>query len=390
MNSVTVQRWISDTHRDIFQNFLKPVCEGVRCWLVYAIDDAMHYDEIPLYNRGRMAFANDKTQENIRYMLNNSDFVVVTTEHIKRYYNEKYGVPLENIIAIPNLLPRWWFGDKYDPDKKSEQFRKNKAKPRIGIVSSLSHYNVDRIRRTPDGKACREEKTPEGISVWKDQDGKEVDYGNTENITDDIDDIVSTIEETMNDVQWVFFGYAPPQLERHFKSGKIQFRPGVSILNYPSVFHNLDLQAVVAPVKDMEFNRCKSHIKYMECCALGVPLFAKNIEPYSNVMEKKFLFDGPEDLKRKILDLKFMSVGAYRNMIESNWKYFNSPKKDGDRFVKNWWLEDNLDIWIEMFRLRNKGLNVSMAQYFERKKESEKNHSKNVVFKGENGVEIIK
>ena len=59
MNSVTVQRWISDVRKDIFEKFLKPVCEGVRCWLVYAIDDAMHYDEIPLYNRGRMAFASD-------------------------------------------------------------------------------------------------------------------------------------------------------------------------------------------------------------------------------------------------------------------------------------------------------------------------------------------
>lgn len=38
---------------DIFKNFLKPVCEGTRTWLIYEIDDAMHYDEIPLFNRGR-------------------------------------------------------------------------------------------------------------------------------------------------------------------------------------------------------------------------------------------------------------------------------------------------------------------------------------------------
>jgi hypothetical protein len=51
-------------------------------------------------------------------MLNISDLVVVTTDYIKKYYNRKYGVPLSNIVAAPNLLPRWWFGDRYDPEKK--------------------------------------------------------------------------------------------------------------------------------------------------------------------------------------------------------------------------------------------------------------------------------
>lgn len=81
-------------------------------------------------------------------MLNNADFVIVTTKHIKEYYNRKYGVPLENIVAIPNLLPRWWFGDRYDPERSVDAFRKNKSKPRVGIVSSLSHYNVSGTRVT--------------------------------------------------------------------------------------------------------------------------------------------------------------------------------------------------------------------------------------------------
>lgn len=79
MTSVTVQRWISDNHEHIFNRFLKPLCDANSAFLVYAIDDAMHYTTIPLYNRGRAAFANDKIQENIKSMLNNADFVVVTT-----------------------------------------------------------------------------------------------------------------------------------------------------------------------------------------------------------------------------------------------------------------------------------------------------------------------
>ena len=128
----------------------------------------MHYEEIPLFNRGRQAFASPKTQDNIRYMLNASDFVIVTTNHIKEYYHRKYGVPTENIIAVPNLLPRWWFGDRYDPERGTELFRKNRNKPRVGIVSSLSHYNVGGTRVSADGKACNVQKDKDGKEIWKD------------------------------------------------------------------------------------------------------------------------------------------------------------------------------------------------------------------------------
>ena len=53
-------------------------------------------------------------------MLNAADFVTVTTDYIKNFYHKHYGVPLDRIIAVPNLLPRYLFGDRYDLDKKIE------------------------------------------------------------------------------------------------------------------------------------------------------------------------------------------------------------------------------------------------------------------------------
>lgn len=255
MNSVTVQRWISDQHRNVFEKLLRPVTRQTHTALIYAIDDAMHYDEIPLYNRGRKGFASDKIQDNIKYMLNESDFVVVTTKHIKEYYHRKYGVPLERIIAVPNLLPRWWYGDRYDPVKKIAQFQHFKSKPRIGIISSLSHYNIENE---------------------KDENGNPV--------KDDFDEIADVVRETVNDFQWVIVGYAPPQIIDLVRDNKVLCYPTVPILQYPSAIENLALQAVVAPLKDIEFNNCKSHIKYMECAASGIPLFASNCTPYKEVM----------------------------------------------------------------------------------------------------------
>lgn len=377
MTSTTVQRWISDQQAQIFTKFLKPISDANQSWLIYAIDDAMHYDEIPLYNRGRAAFANDQIQSNIKTMLNEADFVVVTTEHIKKYYHEKYGVPLENIIAVPNLLPQWWFGDRYEPAKKLEQLQKFRAKPRIGIVSSLSHYNIDNVRIDENGKAVKEQKQPDGTSKWINQDNVEVDFNKTKKITDDFDDIADCIRDTVNDFQWVCFGYCPPQIDDLAKAGKIEVHGGVPILNYPSVLEKLQLQAIVAPIKKMEFNFCKSHIKYMECAAMGIPLFATNCLPYNRVMDSTQLFDSAEELKQKLLKFKFIGKNAYESIIEKQWKWFNTPCNEGDFQIKNYWLEDNLGIWIELFRMRSKSLSISMnafaTQYEQRKQQAAAN-----------------
>ena len=100
---------------------------------------------------------------------------------------------------MPNLLPKWWFGDKYDPDKKIEQFKKYKAKPRIGIVSSLSHYNIDNVMQDKDGLAARKKKLPDGREVWVNEHGKEVPEADLEKITDDFDDIVDCVKSTAKD-----------------------------------------------------------------------------------------------------------------------------------------------------------------------------------------------
>lgn len=122
--------------------------------------------EIPKFNRGRKAFEGEAVQNNIRQILNAADFVTVTTDYIKNFYHEYYGVPLENILAVPNLLPKFLFGGKYHPAEATERFRKNKPKPRIGIVSSLSHYNVDGVREDSNGLVVRKNKRSDGTEIW--------------------------------------------------------------------------------------------------------------------------------------------------------------------------------------------------------------------------------
>ena len=374
VTSVTCQRWINDQQKDLFCKFLKPLMDANSGWLIYEIDDNMSDKCIPKYNRGRAAFEGERIQSNIRQMLNTADFVTVTTDYIKDFYHKHYGVPLENIVAVPNLLPRWWFGDKYDVNKKIDSFKKFKAKPRIGVVSSLSHYNIDNVMEDQNGLAARKKTLPDGSEKWVNENGQEVDESILHKITDDFDEIADCVRSTVKDFQWVMFGYCPPQIRDLVDKKQIEFYPGVPLFNYASQFYRLNLQAVVSPIKKTEFNLCKSFIKTMECSALGVPLFATNCLPYSRVMSSEQLFDTSDELKEKLMKFKFQSTGSYQKMIEAQWKWLNSPCREGDFNLVNYWLEDNLNIvWMPLFRLRQKGLKISYknfeAQYVARKEE---------------------
>jgi len=52
-----------------------------------------------------------------------------------------------------------------------------------------------------------------------------------------------------------------------------------SIFDY---YRSIDFDVGIAPLAETEFNRSKSHLKALEYAALGIPVIASNIEPYSN------------------------------------------------------------------------------------------------------------
>ena len=182
------------------------------------------------------------------------------------------------------------------------------------------------------------------------------------------------------------FGYCPPQIKDLAEQKKIEVHGGVPLLNYASVFYQLQLQAVVSPIKKTEFNLCKSHIKTMECAALGVPLFATNCLPYSRVMDRSQLFDTSDELKSLLLKLKFSSVKAYKDVIERQWKWLNSPCHEGDFDIRNYWLEDNLqNVWIPIFKMRQKGLNISLKGFIEQYEKRKEDEKKRTLFVSESG-----
>ena len=139
----------------------------------------------------------------------------------------------------------------------------------------------------------------------------------------------------------------------------------------------------------MEFNYCKSFIKTMEAAAIGVPLFATNCEPYSRVMNSDQLFDTQDELKAKLTKLKFLTPSSYKGIIERQWKWLNSPIEEGDFKLNNFWLEDNLNIWLDIFRLRQKTLHVSMTHFVNSYEKRQEEEQKKLIAKSESGEATI-
>ena len=380
LNMFMVQRLVNKHQEKLFNGLIVPYSNMFSFWTVYNIDDAMHYNDIVHYNRGRCAYADNETQNQITRMLNNSDFVLTTTDYIKNYYNRTYGVPLENIICIPNYLPKWWIGGMYDKEKAVDNFRKNKQRPRIGIISSLSHYNIDKILEDKDNVVVTVKKDENGVEHYINENGIEVKREDCHIAKDDLDLILTTIKKTVDEFQWIIFGYVPEQLKEYVENRKILIHPGVSILNYPNVLHNLNLNAVVAPVIDCEFNRCKSNIKYLECCATGLPLFASDIVPYQRCVPESRRFKDADDLYNKLMKFKGISAHVFEDIIESQWRWLNSKHNECGIESPNWWLEDNLHPWIKLFSMRPKPSLLSFGQYLAMKN---KHLQQNIMFADE-------
>jgi len=91
-----------------------------------------------------------------------------------------------------------------------------------------------------------------------------------------------------------------------------------------------------------------------------------------------------------LMKLKFESTHIYKDTIERQWKWLNSPCHEGDFDLKNFWLEDNIGIWLNLFKLRQKTLNIGL-QHFETQYQARKQQEKeNLIFKSESGMTITK
>jgi hypothetical protein len=192
------------------------------------IDHDDHLLGIPNSNTCDATYGSEQTQRTIKYLVSIADAVTVSTPALR--------VTLEPFSDKISVIPNAW--DDYA-------------------------YPVKNLQWLPREK----------LIVWR---GSST---HVEDLTDAADRIVG-LHEQFPDVQFVFIGYRPWFIENRFKDkSKFVFQDWVPLTEYFFALRMLRPLAVLAPLQDTTFNRCKSNIAYLEARYAGAPCLTTHALP---------------------------------------------------------------------------------------------------------------
>lgn len=98
-----------------------------------------------------------------------------------------------------------------------------------------------------------------------------------------IEPVVTSLSKKYSNIEFVFLGGVPPCFKDR---SKIQaYSKWYPINEYPQALRNLDLDIALAPLRDNEFNRGKSNLRWLEYSAMKVPTVASNVEPFKCIKD---------------------------------------------------------------------------------------------------------
>ena len=298
--AVRIQRQATPQQLE-FVKFLRKLADANNFRLIYEIDDICFHEDIPDYNKYKTAFTDPKIRQSAQEMMEICDEITVTCPFMRDYYASKTNN--KNVTVIPNFMPKFWIGGKSDINRTMESYEKNKRKPRILYAGSGAHFDVE----------------------------------NRTKFRDDFEHVNDVIRRTVDKYQWVFLGAHPLPIRDLIQNGKIEFHPWKRLYEYGQGLYDLNVNMIVAPLQDSTFNRAKSDLKYIEACALGLPIACQDLCTYENA------------------PIKFRTGDEMIDQIENTLrdrKRYKSLCKKAYQYADTRWLEDdiNIDCYTELYQ----------------------------------------
>jgi hypothetical protein len=295
VTAVKIQRQMTTPQKNFILH-LKELQKQYHFKLIYEVDDLIFAEFIPDYNSFKSALMNPEFVQNSIDIIKLCDEMTVSTEYLKNIYQEKIGK--HEITVVPNFIPKFWMGNHYHPDDIWANYEHNLDKPRIIYTGSVAHF----------------------------------DLHHKNNGIDDFSEILPFVIETRKKYQWILIGAYPPALKEYVEDGTIEFHKWLNLLEYPDMMTNLKAQLMIAPLLDNDFNRCKSDIKFLEACALGLPCLVQRMETYKNVPDQLRFSDRAEFIEKisHILEDKKAykeNIPLYRSYAES--RFLERPENIG-------------------------------------------------------------
>lgn len=309
---IRLQRWHTPEEANVIKNFLRPIADTIGMWLVYEIDDVLTYEDIPDYNIAKPFFSPELIGNSVKEIMDCCDIITVTTEELKNLYVTKLQQDPKKILVIPNYLPRWWIGDSFNIDTQLKQYDMQRNRPHIGFCCSTNHFDAE----------------------------------NRNNGVDDFTEIMPWIKKNLNRFLFNFVGGIPQQLIEDARNGKIYAQPPSDIFNYARELKLRQLDLLIAPLIDSQFNRCKSNIKWLECSALGIPMIGQDICTYNKYTNQ--VFKNTDQVEEWVDKLFFRkdSRDFYADLIIRNRALVEGTGKDS-----GWWLERNIQKYYDLYSL---------------------------------------
>ena len=295
---VRVQRQATP-HQLEFIKYLKQVQQEHGFRIVYEVDDVIFREDIPNYNKFKFAFESDEIRNSALEIISLCDEVTVTCDFMRKYYQGKTGK--SEITVIPNFPPQWWMGNFFNITKLEQNFNLNRKRPRILYAGSGAHFDVD----------------------------------NKTNQRDDFEHVIDAIINTRHKYKWVFLGAYPMRLDPYIRNGDLEFHPWQRIYEYPKKIASLNVQMMVAPLQNNNFNKAKSDLKFIEGCCYGIPVACQDMCTYQDA-DTKFN-TGTEMIdciERELSHLKSYKEKAYTRRLIAE-----------DRFLE---LDKNIDCYLEL------------------------------------------
>ncbi|MGG7446447.1 glycosyltransferase [Kosakonia oryzendophytica] len=254
-----------------FPDIFKQLREVSEAKIVLEYDDYLL--NVPIKNGNRQHFPQHMIKS-FRKVMESADWVVVSTAPLAEAYNRFHS---DIRIAQNRLAPHQW------EHLRSE--RNTGKKVRVGWAGGSSHSG-------------------------------------------DLEILLPLIKELEGQVEWVFMGMKPRNVQ-------CEFHPGVPFEMYPEKLASLNLDLALVPLQINQFNECKSNLRLLEIGTCGVPIIATDIEPYR-------------------CGLPVMLVeNRFKDWMNAVQVYINDPllrQRDGDALreavLNHWYLRDaGLDDW---------------------------------------------
>lgn len=275
---IRFQRQVTHKQMQLMQQYRYQINKcGSKAKLVYELDDLVHC--ILPSNILAYQFYTPVRKANMIEIFRMMDTVTFSTQYLKDYYQNNFQIG--NSVVIPNYLPKYLWGQCGIRDKSKKDKR---GRPRVLWAGSASHL----------GKGG------------------------------DLEFMLPMIKKTLNEIQWVFFGVQPPELQ-----GMVEFHDWCNVYDYPAKLDSIDADVAIAPIVDTEFNLGKSDLKILEYSALGLPTIASSIGngkgPYDLINGLNLLNNNADDWYQAIMQIykdknvadKFLKAG--RDELNKRW-----------------------------------------------------------------------